>query len=92
MPQGQGRILGRMTELTVDRQVLRAVADQGDEVALDRLVDLADGRGDLDELAELLDEGSTHAGRLLTRRAVARGTWSSCSSRGMPARTTPGTS
>ena len=39
----------------------------------DRLADLADARGDLDELHELLDEGSDHAGELLTNRAVAAG-------------------
>jgi hypothetical protein len=31
---------------------------------------LADARGDLEELSDLLDEGSEHAGELLTRRAV----------------------
>ncbi|WP_232791529.1 MULTISPECIES: hypothetical protein [Amycolatopsis] len=48
-----------------DDGTLRALADEGDETALERL---ADTRGDL---AELLDEGSEHAGRLLTSRAVA---------------------
>lgn len=41
-----------------DRETLRALADEGNEKALDRLADLADERGDLDELSELLDEGS----------------------------------
>ena len=45
-----------------DRETLRALADEGNEKALDRLADLADERGDLDELSELLDEGSEHAG------------------------------
>ncbi|MCG3756430.1 MULTISPECIES: hypothetical protein [unclassified Amycolatopsis] len=51
-----------------DYDTLRALADEGNETALDRLADLADRRGDL---AEPLDEGNEHAGRLLTRRAVA---------------------
>lgn len=38
---------------------------------MDRLADLADERGDLDDLHELLDEGCVRAGQLLTRRAVA---------------------
>ncbi|WP_253208790.1 hypothetical protein [Streptomyces niphimycinicus] len=38
---------------------------------MDRLADLADAAGDLGELSGLLDEGSTHAGFLLTRRAAA---------------------
>ena len=50
-----------------------ALADEGNELALDRLADLAGARGDLDELSELLDEGCERAGRLLTRRAVAAG-------------------
>jgi hypothetical protein len=35
--------------------------------------ELAGARGDLDELNELLDEGSSRAGHLLTRRAVKAG-------------------
>ena len=54
----------------LDRETLRALADEGNEKALDRLADLADVRGDLEELSDLLDEGSEHAGDLLTRRAV----------------------
>jgi hypothetical protein len=46
---------------------------EGNETALDRLADLADERGDHHELSDLLDEGSMHAGQLLTRRAVAAG-------------------
>jgi hypothetical protein len=56
--------------LKLDRETLRALADEGNEKALDRLADLADARGDLEELSDLLDEGSEHAGELLTRRAV----------------------
>jgi hypothetical protein len=59
-----------MGNFAVDRDTLRALADEGNETALDRLADLADARGDLNELNELLDEGCTHAGRLLTVRAV----------------------
>lgn len=59
--------------MTIDHETLRALADEGNETALDRLADLADTRGDLDELSELLDEGCMHAGALLTRRAVAAG-------------------
>ena len=55
----------------VDRETLRALADEGNEKALDRLADLADARDDVDELSDLLDEGSEYAGDLLTRRAVA---------------------
>ena len=56
---------------STDRDTLRAIADEGNELALDRLADLADARGDLAELGELLDEGSAYAGHLLTVRAVA---------------------
>lgn len=59
-----------MTNMKLDRDTLRALADEGNEKALDRLADLADADGDLAELNDLLDEGSEHAGRLLTRRAV----------------------
>jgi hypothetical protein len=65
--------MGVMGGATPDRETLRALADEGNEAALDRLADLADERGDIDELADLLDEGSMHAGQLLTRRAVAAG-------------------
>ena len=58
-------------KVNLDRETLRALADEGNEKALDRLADLADARGDMDELSELLDEGSEYAGELLTRRAVA---------------------
>lgn len=59
--------------VNVDRVTLRALADEGNEQALDRLADLAGARGDLDELSELLDEGGMHAGHLLTVRAVSAG-------------------
>ena len=59
-----------MTNINADRDTLRALADEGNELALDRLADLADRRGDLEELNELLDEGCTRAGRLLTARAL----------------------
>ena len=62
-----------MTNFTTDRETLRALADDGNEKALDRLADLADKCGALDELSELLDEGCARAGQLLTRRAVAAG-------------------
>jgi hypothetical protein len=61
-----------MTKISTDRETLRALADDGNELALDRLADLADARGDLAELSELLDEGCARAGHLLTVRAVAR--------------------
>jgi phage tail tape-measure protein len=54
-----------------DRDGLRALADAGNEKALDRLADLADDRDDLAELNELLDEGSERAGEHLATRAVA---------------------
>ena len=59
-----------MVDIDSYRETLRALADEGNEEALDRLADLADERGDVDELSELLDEGCTRAGTLLTRRAV----------------------
>ncbi|WP_314241791.1 hypothetical protein [Streptomyces sp. DSM 40907] len=62
-----------MTNMNIDRETLRELADEGNETALDRLADLADAAGDLGELGELLDEGCMHAGLLLTRRAVATG-------------------
>ena len=61
-----------MTSFSADRETLRALADEGNEKALDRLADLAGERDDLDELNELLDEGCLRAGRLLTRRAAAK--------------------
>jgi hypothetical protein len=54
-----------------DRDALRELAEAGNELAMDRLADLAEQRGDLAELSELLDEGNTRAGLFLTRRAVA---------------------
>jgi hypothetical protein len=62
-----------MTNISADRATLRALADEGNERALDRLADLAEQRGDLEELSDLLDEGCLHAGQLLTVRAVTRG-------------------
>jgi hypothetical protein len=62
-----------MTNINPDRDVLRALADEGNEKALDRLADLADLRGDVEELNELLDEGCMRAGQLLTARAVTVG-------------------
>jgi hypothetical protein len=59
-----------MTNMKLDRDTLRVLADEGNEKALDRLADLADAGGDVAELNDLLDEGSDRAGRLLTRRAV----------------------
>ncbi|GGY11317.1 hypothetical protein GCM10010299_14280 [Streptomyces tanashiensis] len=70
---GAGSHPGVMTNKNIDRETLRALADEGNETALDRLADLADADGDLEELRELLDEGSMRAGLLLTRRAVAAG-------------------
>jgi hypothetical protein len=61
---------GFMEHEGFDRQTLRELADGGNEQALDRLAELADQRDDVDELSELLDEGSMHAGLLLARRAV----------------------
>ncbi|MEU7729982.1 hypothetical protein AB0B78_32870 [Streptomyces sp. NPDC040724] len=62
-----------MTHMNGDRETLRELADAGNEAALDRLADLADAEDEVDLLSELLDEGSLHAGFLLTRRAVAAG-------------------
>jgi hypothetical protein len=62
-----------MANTNIDRETLRAPADEGNETALDRLADLADAVGDVGELSELLDEGCMHAGLLLTRHAVATG-------------------
>lgn len=52
---------------------LRALADAGNEDALDLLADLTDRHGDIEGLHELLDEGCRRAGEHLTRRAAARG-------------------
>ena len=73
LPLGQGRTMSGMTKINADRDTLRALADEGNELALDRLADLADERGDLEELSYLLDEGCMRAGRLLTARAVTKG-------------------
>ncbi|MFN0281212.1 MAG: hypothetical protein ACKVZ6_04505 [Kineosporiaceae bacterium] len=64
---------GAMADQSSDRDVLRALADEGNERAWERLADLADARGDLGELNELLDEGCMRAGVHLTRRAVTSG-------------------
>jgi hypothetical protein len=62
-----------MTNINANRDTLRALADEGNELALDRLADLADQREDFEELNDLLDEGSQRAGHLLTARAVTAG-------------------
>ena len=62
-----------MSKNNADRDTLRALADGGNELALDRLADLADQREDLQELSDLLDEGCLRAGQLLTVRAVRKG-------------------
>ena len=62
-----------MTKNIADRDTLRALADEGNELALDRLADLADQRDDQQELSDLLDEGCLRAGQLLTVRAVNKG-------------------
>jgi hypothetical protein len=54
-----------------DHDVLRGLADAGNEKALDRLADLAHARNDVNELNELLDEGCELAGEHLATRAVA---------------------
>jgi len=43
--------------MTPDRETLRTLADEGNEQALDRLADLADERGDVEELSELWTKG-----------------------------------
>ena len=68
-PRARFRVV-HMTNMKLDRDTLRALADERNEKALDRLADLADAGSDLAELIDLLEEGSEHAGRLLTRRAV----------------------
>lgn len=62
-----------MTNINADRDTLRALADEGNDLALDRLADLAEQRGDLEELNELLDEGCLRAGHLLIARALTTG-------------------
>lgn len=59
-----------MTDHHLNEATLRALADDGNSAALDRLADLLDTRGDLAALSDLLDEGSRQAGIHLTRRAV----------------------
>jgi hypothetical protein len=63
----------RRPPVNADRDTLRALADEGNEMALDRLADLADQGGDLEELNDLPDEGCRRAGQLLTARAVTKG-------------------
>ncbi|HVI69236.1 MAG TPA: hypothetical protein VM581_02150 [Magnetospirillaceae bacterium] len=53
-----------------DEETLRALADEGNETAQDRLADLYNANDNLEKLSELLDEGNEHAGHLLTVRAV----------------------
>ncbi|MGZ4619975.1 MAG: hypothetical protein ACXV3F_15005 [Frankiaceae bacterium] len=60
-----------MTDPTLDRETLRA--DEGNELALDRLADLTHAWGDLGELRDLLDGGCMRAGQLLTRHVVVTG-------------------
>lgn len=62
-----------MKNINADRNTLRALADDGNELALDRLADLADQVGDRQELSDLLDEGCMRAGMLLTAHAVTEG-------------------
>jgi hypothetical protein len=73
LPLGQGCNMCGMTNMNADRETLRALADEGNEMALDRLADLGDQREDLAELNDLLDEGCVRAGQLLTARAVTQG-------------------
>ena len=73
LPLGQGLTVWGMTNINADRDTLRALADEGNEMALDRLADLGDQREDLAELNDLLDEGCVRAGQLLTARAVTQG-------------------
>lgn len=54
-----------------DHDVLRDLADAGNESALDRLADLAHARDDMAELNDLLDEGCQLAGDHLAARAIA---------------------
>jgi hypothetical protein len=78
-----------MANGNLDRDTLRELTDEGNEMALGRLADLADARDDVQELSDLLDEGCLRAGRLLTRRAEAFGDLASCNSCGTPVPRTP---
>ncbi|MHB1434077.1 MAG: hypothetical protein ACYCVZ_18425 [Streptosporangiaceae bacterium] len=78
-----------MVNRNFDRATLRELADEGNETALDRLADLADARGDIDELSELL-AGAGQAAHICHCTRLRR---ISVTPRPMPARpATPGPS
>jgi hypothetical protein len=52
-----------------DLSSLRAQASEGDQDAIDQLVELAGERGDLDELRRLADGGSRDAADVLSELA-----------------------
>jgi len=56
-----------------DRSILRELAESGNADAIDQLVELAAGRGDLDELRRLADLGSLDATDVLVELAGERG-------------------
>lgn len=50
-----------------DLSVLRERAENGDETAVDELIELATELGDMDELRRLADKGNAHCGRSADR-------------------------
>jgi len=56
-----------------DRSALRALVDQGNEEAADRLAHLAAEDGDVETLKYLIDAGNESAGDLLAKRAAEQG-------------------
>lgn len=61
-----------MTECSIDDGTLHALADEGNGTARDHLAGPAEAGDGPDGPPDLTDEGSGHAGRLPTRRAVER--------------------
>ena len=56
-----------------DLSILRARADNGDRDAVDELIELAGGLGDVDELRRLADQGNATAADQLIELAAERG-------------------
>jgi len=56
------KTMGRLSIMTdSDMSVLRARAENGDETAVDELIELATEHGDMNELRRLADQGNTTA-------------------------------
>jgi hypothetical protein len=80
VPAGEAQ-LGQTAQL---RETLRDLAEAGNETALDRLADLADADGDLEELSGLLDEDPCTPGSCSPDAHSRRVTCASCNGSPMP--------